>query len=280
MDKALIDKLKGCLNQLSPFSDSVQAAMVEMGHQPVNIPAVCGHLELDPVLASAILRLANSPFYGFARKITNVQDAAVLLGMHSLKQLLISFSLVKTFPRRGYSGLDRDALWQHSVAVAVTARILAPRCGLDPDDAFIAGMLHDMGQFILDQCLGEEYGAVLVYCREQDTTLAEAEQALLGMHHGRVAAAAIHQWKLPTVFAEVALYHDDRFEPAPAPLVDLIHLADVLVKGLWISPQNDDRMVNLCPDTLPRLGLSWDQIEERLPEIVAMSDEVIGRLLP
>ncbi len=280
MDEVLIKRLKSCLNKTTPFSSSVQAALTEMGKSPVDIELLCGYLELDPVLASTILRLANSPFYGFARKIGNVRDAAVLLGMHSLKQLVISFSLVKTFNSQSDGGFNRQALWLHSVAVAVAARILAEHSGHNPDDAFIAGVLHDIGQFILDQCLGEEYALVLRYRDEQGCTLSLAERALLGIDHGRVGAAAISQWKLPLAFAEVALRHHAVPERPPVtPLVDLVHLADVLVKGLWISPENDMIMINLCPQSLARLGLDWNKVEDLLPEIEAMSRDLIGRFL-
>lgn len=280
MDRELQACLKSCMSKIIPFSDSVQAALVEMNKTPVNIPVLSHQLELDPLLASVILRLANSPFYGFARKIGNVQDAAVLLGMHSLKQLVISFSLVKTFNLSSGGGLNRRALWQHSVAVAVTAKTLAPRCKVNPDEAFIAGMLHDIGQFILDLCLAEDYAEVLKFRDEQACPLHVAEQERLGIHHGQVAAGAINNWRLPKAYAQVALHHyGDLRQPPASPLVDLVHLSDVLTKGLWISPENDPVMIDLCPQTLPRLGLDWAAIERLLPEIESMSHEVIGRLL-
>ncbi|OMH25895.1 HDOD domain-containing protein [Motiliproteus sp. MSK22-1] len=283
MEKELLERLKIRLNQPSPFPGSVQSALAEMDVQPLDINAVCQYLELDPILASAILRLANSPFYGFARKIGKVQDAAVLLGVHSLRQLVISFSLVKSFNESGNDtgGLNRNALWRHSVAVAVVAKILAEKTGHNPDDAFIAGMLHDVGQFILEQCFVEEYAKVLQYRDEKECGLCAAERKLLGIDHGQVAAAAIHKWKLPEHFVEVAKYNFVvSRKPPSSPLTALVHLADVLVKGLWISPENDVWMVNLCPDTLDLLGLDWDRLEKMLPEMESMSQDVIGRFLP
>ena len=283
MEKDLLERLKIRLNQPSPFPGSVQSAMAEMDIQPLDIGAVCQYLELDPILASAILRLANSPFYGFARKIGKVQDAAVLLGVHSLKQIVISFSLVKSFndSETSTTGLNRTGLWRHSVAVAVVAKMLAEHTGHNPDDAFIAGMLHDVGQFILEQCLVEEYAKVLEYRNENECGLHFAERKLLGIDHGQVAAAAIRKWKLPEPFEEVARYNFEVSKrPPTTPLVGLVHLANVLVKGLWICPENDVWMIDLCPDSLDLLGLDWDQLEGMLPEMESMSQDVIGRFLP
>ncbi|HEY5717949.1 MAG TPA: HDOD domain-containing protein, partial [Motiliproteus sp.] len=154
---AMLAQLKQCLRSVTPFSNTVQTVLRLLGEQPFDINKICQCIELDPVLASAILRLANSPFYGFARKISLVKDAAVLLGVHTLRQVVISFSVVNAFPLRGEGGLDREALWRHSVGVAVGAKLLAETLSQDGDEAFIAGIIHDIGQFIMDQCLPEQY---------------------------------------------------------------------------------------------------------------------------
>ncbi len=280
MDKELIQSLKSSLNKTTPFPSSVQAALTEMNKAPVDMNVLCGYLELDPILASTILRLANSPFYGLSREIGTVRDAAVLLGMHSLKQLVISFSLVKTFNTQSDSEFNRQALWQHSVAVATTAKLLAERSGHNSDDAFVAGMLHDIGQFILDQSLGKKYSAVLQYRNEQGCATSIAERKILGIDHGWIGATAIHKWKLPLPFSEVSLRHHYVTKQTPAsPMLDLVHVADVLVKGLWISPDNDHYMIDLCPQSLARLRLDWGEIEDLLPKIEATSQDVIERLL-
>lgn len=281
MDKVLLERLRHYFDNAAPFSHSVQMAMTEMSKVPVDLPGVCRLLETDPVLIAAILRLANSPFYGFAREIGKVSDAAVLLGVHSLKQLVISFSLMKNLPQSSHEGLDHRGLWQHSIAVAVASKVLAREAGLDQDEAFVAGILSDIGLVVLEQCLGDEYLPVLGYQAEQCCPLVVAEQAVLGVDHGQVGAAAINKWGLPAIYAEVALHCDQVLDQAPAsPFVDLVQLACQLVKGLWITPAIDSAMVNLSPETLERIGLDWLQLERLLSEIDTSSREIIGRLLP
>lgn len=281
MDKLLCERLSNYLAEAAPFSHTIQSAMAEMGKHPVDLPVVCRLLETDPVLIAAILHLANSPFYGFVRKIGKVSDAAVLLGVHSLKQLVISFSLIKRFSDSGGSGLNPSALWRNAIAVAVAAKVLARETGHDQDDAFVAGILSGLGLIVLDQCLGEAYQPVLRYRDEHHCSLVVAERKMLDVDHGRVGAAAINRWALPAVYSEAALYCDQPIEQPPSsPIVDLVHLANLLVKGLWITDLPDPAMVNLSPETLQRLGLDWAQLEPLLPEIDASSRDVIGRLLP
>ncbi|WP_210396513.1 HDOD domain-containing protein [Motiliproteus sediminis] len=280
MDAVTSQRLKDCLRKVEPFSDTVQAVLKQLGEEPLNINKVCRTLELDPILASTILRLANSPFYGFARKISSVKDAAVLLGVHTLRQVVISFSMVSAFPMRGGHTIDRQALWRHSVGVAVGAKLLAEQVGNNPDEAFIAGILHDIGQFIMDQCLAEEYGGVVVYRHEHLCSLVEAEQALFGVDHATVGAAAIRMWKLPEPLSQSALAHAfPRVDQNPSPLNDLVHLANVIALGLWADGAEEADMEELSPAAMERLGLSWKQLDGLIPKIDSMSQEVIGRLL-
>jgi len=280
MDAATEARLKDCLRHIAPFSDTVQAVLHEMGRQPLNINRVCTTIELDPLLVSTILRLANSPFYGFARKITRIKDAAVLLGVHSLRQVVLSFSMVAAFPVRAGGAFDREALWRHSVAVGVAAKLLAEQVGHDPDEAFIAGLLHDIGKFILAQCLPEEYLAVLAYRATRQCPLVEAERLKLGVDHCQVGAVAVRHWQLPAPLAEALQYHCyPGRAPADTRLVDLVHLANVLVLGLWITPEEPPSMERLEPQVLTRLGLTWEQLESLLPRIDSLSQEMISRML-
>ncbi len=280
MDQQQIDQLKQCINKVMPFSDSVQAAFRKMNEKPIDIDAICQLLEMDPLLTAAILRLANSPFYGFVRKIDLIQDAALLLGIHSLRQVIMSYSLVQAFPYSSASGLDRKVLWKHSIAVAVTAKYLSQSAGHEGNDAFIAGMLHDIGQFLLDQCFEEEYKQVFNYIDEHQCSLAKAEKAVLNLGHGKVGAVAIRHWKLPDYLAEVALHHD--YPPQEGevnPLVDLVHVANVIVKGLWVVEGHDEGIDYLSQTSLDRLGLDLETLESELPEIEKMIHDIIERML-
>jgi HD-like signal output (HDOD) protein len=281
VSKALVEKLSSHLGSVAPFSLSVQTALTEMSREQVDLPRVCSLLETDSVLIGSILRLANSPFYGFAREIGTVSDAAVLLGVHSLKQLVISYSLIKTFSQAGKGCLDRKALWRNAIAVAVAANVLARETGQDPDMAFVGGILSDIGLVVMEQCLVEDYQSVLAYRDQQHCALVVAEQAVLGVDHGRVGAVAISSWGLPDIYAEIAIQCDQRLdEPPGSPLVDVVHLASLLVKGIWIDAAVDTAMIDLAPETLDRLGLDWSRLEALLPEIAASSKDVIDRLLP
>ncbi len=279
MDKNLEQKLKTCLHKAVPFSDAVQAILKRLNDVPVDINAVAELLECDPILTSSLLRLANSPFYGFSQKITRVDHAVILLGVHTVRQVVIAFSVVKRFSRPLVSGLDRNNLWRHCIGVAVASKILARRCDINEEDAFIAGMLHDIGKFILDECSPDVYRQVFSVRDEKALTLHAAEQQVMGVSHGRVGAVAIRFWRLPEMLADVAEKHHQPSAVEPKPLVDIVHLANILVQGLWISPDDELSIDPLDPECLQRLRLDWPDIDALLPEIEEMSHEIIARFL-
>ncbi len=280
MDKDLEHKLKSCLQKVVPFSDAVQAILKKLNEVPVDINAVADLMECDPILTSSLLRLANSPFYGFSQKITHVDHAVILLGVHTVRQVVMAFSVVKRFSRPTGSGLDRHNLWRHCIGVAVAAKILARRCEVDEEDAFIAGMLHDIGKFIIDECSPDLYQQIFSVRDQQGMSLRAAELQVMGISHGRVGAVAIRFWRLPEMLAEVADKHHQPGADEPKLLVDLVHLANIVVQGLWISPDDVWTINPLDPESLQRLKLEWTDIETLLPEIEEMSHEIIARFLP
>ena len=117
----------------------------------------------DQALAARVLKIVNSAYYGFPRRITTVGQGIVILGYQAIKDLVLSVSIAELFRVREKGKIfDRTALWEHSVGVAVGAQLLARRASLPmEDEAFIAGLLHDIGVVILDQCLTTEFDEII-----------------------------------------------------------------------------------------------------------------------
>lgn len=272
--------LRRCLKQVSPFSRSVNSLLEEFDRNPVDLKSVCRKIESDPVLTLSILRLANSAFYGFPRKIDNAQDAVVLLGLHSVLQIIISFSLLKAFPDHQQCAINNRALWQHSLAVAATARVLARQIGLDEDLAFTAGMLHDIGVFVLAHGLGADYQPVIAHRQDRGCRLEDAERQLLATDHQQIGALAIEQWHLPTALVCIVRDCNKRLDLAPEhPMTDVIQLANILVKGLQLAEEINPLIIDMSPETLTRLALDLPTLASLLPEIEAISRDMIDCFL-
>ena len=222
----------------------------ETGKPNANAASVGALVATDPALTARVLRLANSPFYGNARQVSAVNDAVVLLGMKGVRNLCL---LAGTYPWLQGAlpayGLAPGALLSHSLASAIGARAVAERTGLDPDSAFTAGLLHDLGKVALSIWLKPADGPI----RSR-----EDERRVLGFDHAQAGGELARRWNLPLdLVGAIACHH----LPCEG-LEDAVHLGDVLgylIQGA--EPPEAD------PEALARRGLAvegFDALAEGL----------------
>ena len=165
----------------------------------------------DPPLTAKVLRVVNSPYYGQAREITTVQEAVVALGMRSVTAIALSTSIY-SFIDKVDSSINRKRFWRHSLEVAIAARMIAEKCGYKPsDEAFVAGLLHDIGSLILEASFPDEFKRIwkLVEAGENQVT---AEQRTWSTDHARAGQFILDQWGLPKKIGEAVRSHHKVFE--------------------------------------------------------------------
>jgi HD-like signal output (HDOD) protein len=135
-----------------PTLPDVAMKVLEMSERPdVSMRSIGDIVERDPVIATRLLKLVNSPFYGIRREVTSIHQALLILGLSSLRNLVLSSSMTDLFNSAGSVGsFDRRELWRHSIATAIAARSLAAKTRLaDSDVAFTAGLIHDVGKIVI-----------------------------------------------------------------------------------------------------------------------------------
>ncbi|MBK9795354.1 MAG: HDOD domain-containing protein [Holophagaceae bacterium] len=204
-------------------------------------------LSKDPSLSATLLRLANSALYGSEGSIMDLRTAVLRLGFDAVANLGTGAAVIKTL--KGGTHLDALKLWQHSVAVGLTAKgvcILAKRHG-QAETAFLTGLLHDIGKIALDTCYPEEYTRVLQRVAD-GAFFVDAEREVLGMSHAEAGALLAAEWAFPQAIIDVIRDHHD---PKPEDfLPNLIHLADLLVRTrIPMGPADERLMISL--DDLP-----------------------------
>jgi putative nucleotidyltransferase with HDIG domain len=191
------------------------------------VDRILGILSKDPSLSATLLRLANSALYATEGSAMDLRTAVLRLGFDAVANLGTGAAVIKTL--RGGIHLDATRLWQHSVAVGLTAKgvcILAKRHG-QAETAFLTGLLHDIGKIALDTCYPEDYALVLQKVAE-GAFFVDAERAVLGMDHAEAGALLAADWSFPAAIVDVIR---DHHAPRPADfLPNLIHLADLLVR--------------------------------------------------
>jgi HD-like signal output (HDOD) protein len=219
-------------------------------------------IEKDQVLAAKVLKLANSPFYGFPSRIASVSHAVVVLGFNVLKELTLcatAFDMMKA------AGMER--LWRHSLGTAMTAHLLAGRAGFkNPEEVFVAGLLHDLGKVVLFAKLPEVAAQIEQTAARGDLAWVEAERELLGVTHADVAGWMGETWHLPRTLTTPIMFHHRPAEARDATLqTACVHVADVLVKAMGCGVSGDD----LVPPLAHEAWAVFDLDDAALDEVMA-----------
>jgi putative nucleotidyltransferase with HDIG domain len=228
-------------------------------------------ISTDQALTAKLLKLANSAYYGYSREISTVNMAIVVLGFNTVKDMGLWVSVFDAFKNASSAtGFDAVKFWEHSAACGVAARMLSKNSGSRyTGEAFVAGLLHDMGKMILNQYFEKELVEVLRMARDEAVCLESAELAVLGVSHGRIGAWLAEKWNLPAIISDTIMHHhdpwDSRTEPAFVALVAvadiLCHRAQIGSSGRSDCPLYDDRLWNI----LDAAGVPVDETDmERL----------------
>ncbi|MDM8008728.1 MAG: HDOD domain-containing protein [Phycisphaerae bacterium] len=237
-------------------------------------------LSSDPGTTSEILRLANSSLFGVTRKVTALPHAMTLLGIKRIRSLVLGRYIVESLSTKGCASIEPAYYWRRSLTTAVLAARLADAIVPDRrEEAFISGLLADVGIVILDDALPARYrGIAMQFTPGGTPELALAENELLGTNHGLVSAMVLDHWKLPkTVCAAVRWHPWERREQGRNPLADLVGAADRVSKWVCETPADLDAVVadcreiahvlNLAPETLARCLM---EIEEHISDLSSL----------
>lgn len=176
----------------------------------VDIPAsqIAKLIERDQALTSKVLQAANSPFYGFSRKISTVELAVVIMGFNSIKEIVISLVVQKFVKKYSKSLIDINKFWEYSVFCGAASRLLARKLGYRlAGEAFVAGLMHDMGVLILIQHFNSEFRQIKVIQEENKFSLVYSEEIILGCTHADIGAWLAEKWNLPSQLVEAIQYH-------------------------------------------------------------------------
>ncbi|MDR7151590.1 putative nucleotidyltransferase with HDIG domain [Hydrogenophaga palleronii] len=234
-----------CIVSLPSLPSAFIAAVELLNNDDASSAACIAAIERDQALTVRVLRLANSPFYGAQGQVSRIGDAVQMLGLRTVASALAAVSLQTALGSLRCKAFCFPSYWRHTLCTAIAARDLAQVASLDASEAFLLGLLHDVGKLILAMTHPDLESQALQLVQSDGIAMHEAEQQLFGVTHAEVGAVVAKQWNFPASFAEAIADHH-RPEPAPAghspdfPL--LIYLANQMAHGLETPPELEARL--------------------------------------
>jgi len=245
-------------------------------------------IESDAALTARMLSLLSRADRAVDRRSATVERAVVLLGLPTVRQVVITTQVVDAFdPARGAAGgLDRREFWKHCLAVACGARRLAAAAGASAlaEDAFIAGLLHDLGKIALDAAVSKSYERVLREQARRRGDLLETERAVLGTDHTVAGRRLAERWGLPAAMCECIWLHHLPPDALPAEvhssrLIHFVWLADLIARLHHFGYSGNPTGAATLTDAAPRAGIDaalCARIAAELPNDIAERAEWIG----
>lgn len=242
-----------------PALPTIAMEVVELVDNPKTSASRLGKvISSDQALTAKVLKIANSPFYGFPKKISTIDFAIIVLGFDALREIIISISLVSSLQKKSDSYLDAKTFWDHSISTAIVARRLGRDLGYRVNgEVFVGGLLHDMGISIIHRYFNNDFKRIVEIARETNLSFLEAEESVMGVTHAEVGGWLAERWNLPDHLIEaVSLHHVPEQATRNPDLVAIIHCADVLVGRIKDQSVEFDKGVQFSPEALGRLRLS------------------------
>jgi len=248
LDKAAKKTFDEVLSQLEglPSLPSMVIAVLEVLNDPnTSAQELSKVLSYEQSLASRVLKLANSAYYGFPRKIDTISKAVTILGYNSIRNIILVTNLFDSLDKGAEArSLDRRHFWQHSLACGAAAQVIGTKLGCkNGEEIFLAGLLHDIGKVVLDAFLHDKYAEVFMFSQEQNLLLLEAENKILGVSHADFGRFLADTWNLPhSLTAAIAHHHDPQATEEHFILTSLVHIGDILTRALEVGNGGDNQI--------------------------------------
>jgi putative nucleotidyltransferase with HDIG domain len=226
MERAEI--LVGAVDDLPTIPVVATKVLQLLDNPDVSVEEIADLMLSDQVMTARVMKLINSPVYKPTQEITSLKRALVYLGLRHVRELALTTSVIDAFD--GTSGaLELNAFWEHSFGVGMVSKIFAQKVGYeDLEKAYIAGIIHDLGEVFLSNFLRDPFMEVLEYIKTHPIKLVDAEAELLGTTHCEIGLSMARKWNFPDAYCDVIAHHHNPGEATVDPILcAIVNLSDL-----------------------------------------------------
>jgi putative nucleotidyltransferase with HDIG domain len=248
------------IRQLPPFPATVNKVMEicrDVNTSPTDLTKV---ISLDPVLTGKVMQLVNSAYFGLSREIISPVRAVVMLGMNTVKNLVLGSTVMSAFgTSKNFRALNMDMFWKHSLGVGVIAKLIAQKRNIDNkllEGYFIAGLLHDIGKIPLNSKFSDEYRNIIGIPEEKPQPLFISEKQLLGIDHSYVGNLIAEKWKLGEEISDTITYHHapETYQGVQNDILFTVILSNHCANSSEIGFSGNRYLENIYPEAIRYLG--------------------------
>jgi putative nucleotidyltransferase with HDIG domain len=259
-----VDAIIQTVTQLRPMPSNISRIVREVEKADVTIDVLVGLVSLDQALAALVLQMSNSVSLGYAHTCSTLHEAIMYIGLARFKSILLTSSATSML-KRGLAGYRSGAgeLWHHSLVTAVAAEWLAQALYYpNPEEAYISGLLHDVGKLLLDQYVLSDYNTIVEFVRKYQMPLWQVEEKLIGIHHAEVGGLIAKRWNFPISLVDAIRYHHSpSFAMKNQKLPAIVNLANTFADEYQIK-KPDTGIRELHPESLNILKLGAGEVEK------------------
>jgi len=267
MDQPTLEGLAGEAKRLPCFSAVAFEVMDLIDSGTSTVGAIAKKLARDQSLAGRVLQIANSPFYGLSREIGSIREACVVLGMQTLRGLVVAAGLAGCISETPQSREERRSLWLHAIGTAAIAHALADHIAQDKEVAFATGLLHDIGRTVIELCAPKAAASIRAYQEAHESSICEVERAKLGFDHSQLGSLVAEKWHLPVAIQVAIAQHHTPFEGEDSMLSCLIYLSNELYEKFAANLDDEILLQSMDTEVMKRQGLDVQMLRTLLPQI-------------
>ncbi len=251
------------VNGIPTLPIALQKTMALMDGPRTNLAKVGEVISQDQSLSARVLKMVNSPVYGFPSRIASIHNALVLLGVNTVHGLLIS-SVVFDIVSKHMAGL-----WQHSLSCSTACKVIAKALKVkDVEEYMLAGLLHDFGKVIITIQIPDATRDINLLVKSEDILSIEAEQLILGFSHSRVNKWVAANWNLPAgISAAMVFHHNPMVAENYKTISSVVHLADFFARLFEVGSSGDTNVSEIDPHVLKHLGFAQNDLKELVDRV-------------
>jgi putative nucleotidyltransferase with HDIG domain len=266
-----VDKILKSIQNIPAFPVTSQRVTDIMKNPDYSISQVVNVIKYDPSITANILKICNSAYFG-VRRISTLHDAVVFLGQNNIIRAIQVSGISRFFNKNasGY-GLNAQELWKHSVGVALMTQILSKKIsGREDNTLFTAGLLHDIGKFILSEFVQDSYSKIMDLVTKQGFDFLRAEEEVIGVSHSEVGGRIAQHWNFPQDIHDAIKFHHrpDLMEHGQSKLCWIIYLADQVCLIMGIGGGTDGLAYWGLKEVIDTLKIRHKDLESGMMELL------------